>query len=69
MPSRRYFRVIDAITIGYLRQGNGCTIVKVGLLNLVTPPRDFPGGTSRNLPANARNVVRCRFNPWVRKIP
>ena len=23
----------------------------------------------KNLPANAENVMRCAFDPWVRKIP
>ena len=23
----------------------------------------------KNPPANARNIMRCGFNPWVRKIP
>ena len=22
----------------------------------------------KNLPVNARNIMKCRFNPWVRKI-
>ena len=31
---------------------------------------DFPGGSVvKNLPANAGVAWRCRFNPWVRKIP
>ena len=30
----------------------------------------FPGGSAvKNLPANARRHKRCRFDPWVRKIP
>ena len=70
MPSRRYFRIIGAITVGYFRQGKGCNMVKVKLLNLVTPPRGLPSGTSgRNLPAYARNVVRRRFHPGAGETP
>ena len=30
----------------------------------------FPGGASvKNLPANAGDIMRHWFNPWVRKIP
>ena len=29
----------------------------------------FPGGASGNLPANAGDIMRCGFDPWVRKIP
>ena len=34
------------------------------------PELDFPGDSVvKNLPANAVEVKRCVFNPWVRKIP
>ena len=30
----------------------------------------LPGGTMvKNLPSNAGDAKRCRFDPWVRKIP
>ena len=30
----------------------------------------LPGGTMvKNLPTNAGDAKRCRFDPWVRKIP
>ena len=32
--------------------------------------RGFPGGASgRNLSANAGDVTKCWFNPWVGKVP
>ena len=31
---------------------------------------DIPGGTMvKNPPANAGDIKRCGFDPWVRKIP
>ena len=35
-----------------------------------TPVKAFPGDTSGQEPAyHCRRCKRCRFNPWIRKIP
>jgi len=38
-------------------------------IDTIITPSSQVGLVVKNLPANAGDIKRCRFNPWVRKIP